>query len=414
MKFLILTQYFPPETGAPQNRLFWLAKSLINKGYDVSVLTAMPNYPQMKIYEGYRHKFYHFEIIEGIKIHRCYIYVSSKKSILKRLLNYFSFVKTSFIIGLFKLNQQDFIFCESPPLFLGITALLLKKLKGAKLIFNVSDLWPESAEKLGIVTNKFLLHVSTKLEETLYRNSEFISCQTQGIVNDIHNRFPDKKIFWLKNGIDTNQFAGSDNNINQNSWRKENGFKVTDFIIIYAGIIGHAQGLEVILNAANHLREFKDIRFILIGNGPEKDKLLELKSKLELNNVTFHDSVSKIKMLSIIKETDAAVIPLKNIELFKGAIPSKIFENLALRKPILLGVEGEAKELFIDEGKCGLNFIPEDDKDLAEKTLMFYNSPELVRKCGENAYNYGVKNFSIEKIAEDFADFIQTKPVQKN
>jgi hypothetical protein len=153
MKLLLLTQYFPPEVGAPQNRLYDLALRLQQKGVHVSVVTAMPNYPQMRIHEYYKNKFYHYEDMSGLQVHRSWIYVTKDRSIIKRLLNYFSFVFSSFFIACFKLRNFDFILCESPPLFLGISGFFLAKLKGAKLIFNISDLWPESAEKLGLVTN---------------------------------------------------------------------------------------------------------------------------------------------------------------------------------------------------------------------------------------------------------------------
>lgn len=403
MKLLILTQYFPPEVGAPQNRLYELAVRLKDKGIDVSVLTAMPNYPQMKVHEGYKGKFYRYEEMTGLHVHRSWIYVSTSKGIFKRLLNYFSFVKTSFWVGLFKVGKCDFILCESPPLFLGMTAYLLKKLKGAKLIFNVSDLWPESAEKLGLVTNKFFLKRATKLEEFLYRKSDLISGQTQGICKNISSRFPDKKIFWLPNGVDLNYY-----NLESvdKTWREKNGFDKDDFILLYAGIIGHAQGLEVIVKAAEQLKNMQHIKFLLLGSGPEKDKLLKLKEDLKTDNVYFLDAVSKKEMPGIVAGSDVAVIPLKRLDLFKGAIPSKIFENLAMKKPILLGVEGEAKELFIDEGKCGLAFIPEDSVDLKNKVIQLYENKAELTQLGENGYNYVNRNFTRDKIANDFFNFL--------
>ena len=167
MRLLILTQYFPPEVGAPQNRLFELAVRLQKMGVDVTILTAMPNYPKMIIHSDYVGKKYCYEEIDQLKVHRSSIFVSTDRSIIKRLLNYFSFVYSSYRIGKKKTGKFDYIFCESPPLFLGISAYLLAKSKNAKLIFNVSDLWPESAEKLGLVTNKLLLKISTWLEEFL-------------------------------------------------------------------------------------------------------------------------------------------------------------------------------------------------------------------------------------------------------
>ncbi|MEO6882582.1 MAG: glycosyltransferase family 4 protein [Bacteroidia bacterium] len=404
MKILILTQYFPPEVGAPQNRLFELAVRLQKLGAEISVLTAMPNYPQMQIYKAYQGKKYFFEEMNGLKIHRSWIYVSSSKSIVPRLMNYFSFVFSSMWIGCFKLEKFDFVLCESPPLFLGITAYVLKKIKRSKLIFNVSDLWPESAEKLGLVKNKFLLSLSSKLEEFMYRKSELISGQTQGIVKNISDRFPEKKIFWLPNGVDLSFYKYDE--IDAEKWRQKNNFSNTDFILLYAGIIGHAQGLEVILKAAEKLKLHPKIKFILLGSGPEKINLEQLKNQLQLENVFFFDVVAKTEMPEIIATSDVSIIPLKKLDLFKGAIPSKIFENLAMKKAILLGVEGEAKELFIDEGKCGLAFIPEDSADLANKILELYNHPISLKTFGENGYNYVQKKFTRDKIATDFWNFI--------
>jgi glycosyltransferase involved in cell wall biosynthesis len=405
MKLLILTQYFPPEVGAPQNRLYELAVRLQQKGIDISVLTAMPNYPQMQVYEGYKGKFYMQESMSGLQVHRSWIYTTTSKSIFKRLLNYFSFVFTSFWVGWFKLGKFDYILCESPPLFLGKTAYALKKLKGAKLLFNVSDLWPESAERLGLVTNPFFLKSATKLEEFLYRQSDLISGQTQGIVKNISSRFPDKKVYWLPNGVDLNYYKAD---AIQSSWREQHQFGEHDFILLYAGIIGHAQGLEVIIHAAARLKEFNTIKFVLIGSGPEKEWLQELKNRMQVHNVFFYDAVGKTEMPAIIAASTVSVVPLKRLDLFKGAIPSKIFENLAMKKPILLGVEGEAKDLFITAGNTGLAFIPEDPADLAEKTLHLYNNRELLQQLGENGYRYVQEKFTRDKIATEFYNWITT------
>ena len=201
MKFLILSQYYPPETGAPQNRLHSLALNLIKSGCDVEVLTAMPNYPKMEIFVGYNGLSYKKENIDGIIVHRSKIYVSKSKGVLKRLLNYFSFVLSSIRISN-KLSKADYIICESPPLFLGISALYLSRRLNAKLIFNVSDLWPESAEKLDIVNNNFFLNLAYKLEKYLYKKSFLVTGQTQGIVANINKRFPNIPTLWLPNGID--------------------------------------------------------------------------------------------------------------------------------------------------------------------------------------------------------------------
>ena len=399
MRLLILTQYFPPEVGAPQNRLFELAIRLSKVGVDVTILTAMPNYPKMIIHEKYKGKKYVYEEMEGLKIHRSSIYVSKDRSIVKRLLSYFSFVFSSLKVGLLKTGKYDFILCESPPLFLGISAYLLAKKKKAKLIFNVSDLWPESAEKLGLVTNKALLKISTWLEEFLYRKSAFVTGQTQGIVANIKNRFPDKAVYWLPNGVDLSYYDPSKYN---SDWRSSHNFFTEDFIFLYGGIIGYAQGLEVILKAANILRDKSKIKFILLGDGPEKERLIKISEQLNLKSIYFYDPVSKLDMPNIVSACTATIVPLKRLDLFKGAIPSKIFESLAMKKPILLGVEGEAQQLFIVEGKCGLFFTPDSETELAAVILKMVDNPSLIAELGTNARRYVDQKFNRNEIAEDF------------
>jgi glycosyltransferase involved in cell wall biosynthesis len=398
-RILILTQYYPPETGAPQNRLSSLAKHLKSFGKEVSVLTAVPNYPQMEIYDGYKARFYLKEEREGIIVHRGWLYISKSKTVFSRLLNYFSFVFSAFIIGLFKIKRNDVIICESPPLFLGITAVLLKWIKRSKLIFNVSDLWPESAEELGIITNRNLLRITKKLEESIYKRSALITGQTQGIVKDIKDRFPNKNVIWIPNGIELSQFNPELANC---GWRNKNGFADSDFIILYGGVLGYAQNLEVILKAAKILENEKSIKFIIVGDGPNKENLLEQKHQLGLGNVFFLPLQLSSQMPEIIKACDAGVIPLRNIKLFKGAIPSKIFEYLIFQKPILLGVDGEAKELFITKGKCGLFFTPQEQKELAINIMRLKNDTALLHQLGLNGEKYVRENFNRQNIAEQY------------
>ena len=400
MKLLILTQYFPPEVGAPQNRLFELAVRLQKLGVDITVLTAMPNYPQMDIYEGYKDKTYVYEVIEGLKVHRSSIYVSKSKSIINRLRNYFSFVISSARVGKAKLENFDFLLCESPPLFLGYSAMRLAKQKKSKLIINVSDLWPESAEKLGVVNNKFLLKLAYNLEEKLYKRSCLVTGQTQGICHNINERFPAVKTYWLPNGVDLGYYNPS--KIEPGIWREKNNFAKEDVVLLYAGIIGIAQGLEVILNSAKNFINTPNIKFVFIGSGPEKDKLLQLKAEQNLINVFFLDAISKKEMPSVLRSVNAAIIPLRKLDLFLGAIPSKIFENLAMEVPVLLGVNGEARQLFIDKGNAGLYFEPENSEALTVAILKLIEDKEMALQLGRNGRHFVNEYFNRENIAQNF------------
>jgi glycosyltransferase involved in cell wall biosynthesis len=401
MRLLILTQYYSPEIGAPQNRLHELAVRLNSMNIDVEILTALPNYPKMEIMNGYKKKKNREEIIDGITIHRSWIYVSKSKSIIARLLNYFSFVWSSYWRGI-KLEQFDYLMVESPPLFLGYSAMALSKKLRAKLIFNVSDLWPESAEKLEIVTNKRLLKFAYNLESKCYRKATLITGQTQGIVNDIKTRFPAKDVFWLPNGVDVNFY--NPDQIEAGKFRLNNGFKESDLLLFYGGILGYAQGLEVILNAANILKTEKSIQFIIQGSGPEKVKLLALKNELKLENVHFLNPVPKNEMPSVLKSIDIALVPLKKLELFQGAIPSKVFEALAMKKPLLLGVDGEARKHFIEKGLAGLYFEPENEVSLAKSILHLSENRNELHEMSENARDYVSKHFNRNQIANAFHD----------
>lgn len=399
MDLLILTQYFPPEVGAPQNRLFELAIRLKKLGINVSVLTAMPNYPQMKIYEGYTSEKYLYEQIEGIPVHRSSIYLPKTKSIIQRLLNYFSFVYSSAITGNKKIGNVDVIMCESPPLFLGYSALYLKRKKKAKLIFNVSDLWPESAEKLGVVSNKWMLKLAYNLEKKLYKKSILVTGQTQGICKNINTRFVNVNTYWLPNGVDVSYYNPD---AVTSTWRKDNGFDITDILYLYAGIIGLAQGLEIILEAAKQLQHQSHLKFILLGSGPEKERLQTLKENYKLSNVYFFDSVTKIHMPQIVKAVDVAIIPLRKLDLFLGAIPSKLFENLSMEKPIILAVDGEARELFVNQGQCALYSEPENIEDLVKNCVLLADDANLRVALGKKGRTYVEKNFNRNNIAQQF------------
>ncbi|MBX2944878.1 MAG: glycosyltransferase family 4 protein [Cyclobacteriaceae bacterium] len=397
MKIGILTQYYPPETGAPQNRLHSLAKYLKKNDHEVSVVTALPNYPRNKVFEEYKGKLSVKEIIDNVPVSRTWIYVGQSRAVLSRLLNYFSFVITSFFRLLF-MPRTEVIICESPPLFLGITAVMIAKLKRSKLVFNVSDLWPESAERLNIINSKWLLGMAYSLERWIYRHSFLISGQTQGIVENIKARFPKKRVVWFPNGVDLTFWQKEHEAYN---WRSELGITDTEFVILYAGIIGHAQGLEIIPQAAQLLFN-RPVKFIMVGDGPEKEKLISMVKDAGLSNVLFVPNQSRDRIPSLINMCNAFLVPLKKLDLFKGAIPSKLFEPLAMRKPVLLGVDGEARELFINQAKGGLYYEPENVPALVKAISQLIDDHRQAEQLGSSGFAFVNQYFNREKIHESF------------
>lgn len=392
VRVIILTQYFPPETGAPQNRLFELAVRMQQAGAEVQILTGMPNYPHNTVQDAYKGKLTHKEEIQGLRVLRSWIYVSKKAGIVRRLLNYFSFTFSSAIYGAYRLNKADVLICESPPLFLGMTGVFLSWIKGARFVFNVSDLWPESVEKLDVLSDGFALRRAYDLERWLYRKSSLVTGQTQGIVQSIQERHPDKRVHWLPNTCDLTLFDPA---------TPPTTVRPDKFVCLYAGIIGIAQGLDTLIEAAALLRDERHILIQLAGGGPELERLQAKAAGLNLKNIEFLGGFAKAQMPGVIASADVAMVPLKKLDLFKGAIPSKIFENCAMEKPLLLGVEGEAKALFIDQADSGWDYEPENAQELAAAIRLAAASPEEAQAKGKRGRAFVKANFDRDVLTEN-------------
>jgi glycosyltransferase involved in cell wall biosynthesis len=269
----------------------------------------------------------------------------------------------------------DFILTESPPLFLGITGYLLSRLKRAKWIFNISDLWPESAVRLGAVKPGWALTLSEKLEAFIYRKAWLVTGQTKTTINCINARFPEVKLFHLSNGVDTVRF-------NPKNFRPEIRKSFSphgDLIFFYGGLHGLAQGLSQILYCAKGAPE--GIRFVFIGDGPEKSLLIKLAQELELTNIEFHDAVASEKMPEILASVDVCLIPLKTT--LPGAVPSKLYEAMASAKPAILIADGEPAEI-VTSAKVGLAVSPGDGQALMNAIKQLSADEKLRTQFGEN------------------------------
>jgi len=403
MKFVILTQYYPPEHGAPQNRLHDLARRWVETGNDVTVMTAMPNYPQGKVFPDYRGKFSDSEVIDGVKVVRSAIWLRKKKSTINQLIAYFSFVFTSLLVGIFKLGNADFLICESPPLFLGFSALLLSFSKRYKLIMNISDLWPESAVQLGMLGPGPALSILEWFEKLLYQKSVLVSCQTEGIVAGVTKRYPEANSYLLPNGVDLDMFPVVEKNI---ELAVELQLDTDKFIVGYGGNHGRSQALGQILDAAEILKETGNprIQFVLFGDGPEKEDLQQIKAVKELENVTFYPSQPREMMAKVQSLWDIALVPLKDIELFDGARPSKMFELMAGEIPFIFCGKGEGAELA---GKSGSAVIVPSEKprELVDAICVLAEStPDKLKKMGGDGRDFVKMNFNRKKIAEDLLE----------
>ena len=402
MNILILTQFYPPESGAPQNRLSDLARRLSDMGHTVTVLTAMPNYPTGKVFPEWRGKLFSCESAEGVRILRTWIYPATGRRFLPRIFNYFSFVFSSIIMGFWRTGPLDYVITESPPLFLGISGWLFSRLRRARLIMNISDLWPESAVALGVVTNPILIGASTQLEMFLYRSSRFITGQTAGIVSNISNRIPGKPVILMTNGVDIQRFPPR-KSIKSSELEAE--FKLEGiFVAGYAGLLGLAQGLETVIEAGRLLRDHPGVVIALFGSGPEKDRLSELSK--DLPNIRIFPPQPSRRVPEILSLFDVALIPLKKNDLFRGALPSKMFEAMASELPLVLSVEGEAEDL-IRHADAGICVRPEDPRAMADAIILLLNDQKARVRMGTNGRTHVFKHYNREHIARNFANLLE-------
>ena len=402
MKILLITQYFYPETGAPQNRLLAMAEQLSQSADRFDVLTSMPNYPMRKVFNNYRWKLFTKDKKKSIRIFRSFIIPSGNGGVVRRLIEYLSFSISALIYGMFALPKYDIIIYESPPIFVGLTARILKIFKAQHLIANVSDLWTESLISLKVVNSSSIIRVSNKIEMYLYRKSSLVCCQTQGIMDHIAKHIDRDKLYLLRNGADIDYMKSVTSSSSFINYRTIFNASDEDFIVLYAGNIGYAQGAGVIIEAARLLEEDKNKKFFIVGDGPEKNMIVKLKEKYNLKNVYIYDSVSRDVLIAMLDASDAFVVPLKRKKLFRGAIPSKIFEALYLRVPVLLGVEGEAYDIFVNKMDAAIPFEPESHTDLARQISILSNDSSLSKNVSNNGYMAINSDFNRYKIIDSF------------
>lgn len=392
MKILYITQYFHPEIGAPTNRALENVKYLADHDHNVTVLTEMPNHPKGIIFDGYKHKLFIKEKVSNFNINRVWVYTNKHKNFITRMLFYISFMFFGLIVALTRWKKFDIVFVTSPPLFVGFIGLMLKTMHiKTKLVFEVRDLWLDAAIELGELNNKKFIKLSKKLEMKIYKKADKIITVTNYFKKRIIIKgIPENKISVIRNGTDSSFLNYSDNRRNKKIGNK--------FTIIYAGNLGLAQNLSTVLYAASELKE-ENLEFIIAGLGPEVSKLHNLAAKLSLDNVQFVGEIPKEEIGYYFEMADCGIIPLKKIETFKGTIPSKIFDYMAFNLPILLGVDGESRQI-VGEAGTGVFFKPDDFKALSQKILFLKNNPDILKEMSKRGNAYVNEYFNREKLAK--------------
>lgn len=404
----ILTHYYPPEVGAPQARLSELARRMTEQGVKVIVVTGMPNYPTGKIFDAYRGRWWMHEEIGGITVHRTWVIPAPNRGFLRRIVNHLSFAVSS-LSAIEHLGPVDVIFVESPPLLIGLPALVYSWAARAPFIFNVSDIWPQSAVELGAIRNRFAIRLAEILEMSLYRRSARVTVVTQGILEKLVSRgVPREKLFLLTNAVDTATYTPKPpdrkliDELGLNDGRK---------VFLYAGTHGMAQGLDVILDVAK-LTTDSNILFLFAGEGADKEHLVARAKTEHIANVKFLPNQPRSVMPSLLNIAYATIVPLRRLDVFKAALPSKMFESMATGRPIVGAVEGEAAHL-IETAKCGVVVRPEDPTALHEAVVSLAEDPERAKGLGANGRTYVVENFDRTVVAERFLEVLRESAAKR-
>ncbi len=396
MRILYITQYFIPEACAPPNRAYANAKYLSQKGHKVVILTEMPNHPKGVIFDAYRRKIFCHEKMDGFDVLRVWVYATPNKNFITRLLFYISFMILGFIYAMINWKQYDTVYVTSPPLFVGAIGIALKHIfPKTKFIFEVRDLWPDAAIALNELKNKIFIKLSRRLERACYIISDKIITATNFFKQEIiKKRINKEKIVVVRNGTDVS------------NWIKVNDENISDrlglnnkFVVLYAGNLGLAQGLETLLYSANELKNEEDILFLLIGDGLENDRLKTITETRNLRNVMFFDEVPKEEISKYLSIAHCGVVPLKKSKVFSGTVPSKLFDYMACELPVLLGVAGEAREI-LEESRGGLFYEPENYYELSKQILWLKNHPNIRTQMGKNGRKFVERFYDRRKLAE--------------
>lgn len=385
MKILFITDNFPPETNAPATRTYEHCKEWVKKGAEVTIITCTPNFPQGKVYEGYRNRLYQKENIDGIEVIRVWSYITANEGFAKRVLDYVSFAFSAFWVGLFQ--KADVIVATSPQFFTTWAAVGISKIHRKPWIFELRDLWPESIRTVGAMKQSRALDWLEKVELWLYRDADRVVAVTEAFKQNLIGRgIDEEKIDVVTNGANLELYAPR---AKDRALLSSLGLE-GKFIVGYIGTHGMAHSLDFIVSSLAKIDD-PDIHFLFVGGGAMKQTIVELAERLALKNVTFLDPVTKEEVPRYLSAIDVSLAPLKKSDTFKTVIPSKIFEASAMRKPTLLGVEGQAQEI-IEKYGAGLCFKPEDETDFLEKLGRLKNDKTLYETC----------QFGCEKLAWDF------------
>ena len=390
MRFLILTQYYPPEVGAAQVRLPAVARELQRLGHSVEVVTALPNYPTGRIFEPYRRRGIVTETIEGVVATRVWMFASMGRGV-RRMVSYLSFTLTCFF-GLMKRRARpDWVFIESPPLTVAVPGLLYARLRGSRSIVNIADLWPDAAQDLGVLHEGQLLRAARRLERWVYRQATVVNAVTTGIERELADgRVERSKLTFLPNGVDVDVFSPT----SSSSAALEDLGLPAQKLILYTGNMGYSQGLANVIDAMQIVGETDpDVTMVFVGDGSEREELVRRVTDRGLENVRFIDPVPPQVIAAILPSAAAAIVSLLDLPTNADARPSKMFPAMAAGRPIIFAGLSEGSRI-VAQADAGIEMRNDDPPAIAAAIRLLTSNPQEADRLGANGRRLVENEFS--------------------
>jgi glycosyltransferase involved in cell wall biosynthesis len=381
-----------------------MTESLVSMGHEVTVLTGFPNWPSGKIYPGYRQRLVQRETVNGVHLIRIPLYPDHSTNSLKRAANFLSFALSAILIGPFVVPRVDVMHVIHPPITVGLSGWVLSRLRGLPFTLEIQDMWPENLRSTGMVRNELVLRFIGFLARRVYRRAKSIRVISRGFrLNLLEKRVPEQKIAVISNWVDTDYYCPLPPDP-----ALQRRFGMADrFNILYAGTIGLAQGLDVVLVAADLLRSHDRIQFVLAGDGVEQNRLAEESRRLKLDNVKFLGRLPGDLMPSLYASADALLLHLKDDPLFEITIPHKLFTYLAAGKPVLAAAKGDVAEI-VRSYDSGVVCAPGNPAELAAAALRLYQmAAEERQKLGNNGRKVATEMFNRGRMVSELSRVLE-------
>ncbi|MEG0197943.1 MAG: glycosyltransferase family 4 protein [Acinetobacter sp.] len=400
MKILLLTQWFDPE---PTFKGLAFARELQQQGHQVQVLTGFPNYPGGKIYDGYKLKLYQREQIDGISVLRVALYPNHDSSALKRILNYISFAFMAMLFGIFATKKADVIYAYHPPLTVGLAAILIKLFRRTPVVYDVQDMWPDTLKATGMLNNQRILNIVGRVCQLVYYFVDHIVVLCPGFKKLLNERgISDDKVSVIYNWCDENSLTQAQPIKSEYQQLLQGRFN-----ILFAGNMGKAQSLDTILDVSTELRSESKIQFVFVGGGTETERLKQRVLDENIENIVFIPRMPMSEIGGVLEHADVLLVHLKRDPLFEITVPSKTQAYMAMGKPLLMAVSGDAADI-VQKAKCGRIALSEDIESIKKAILEIYHlSTDEQCQLGLNAKQFYDENLSLSRGTQQFIEIFK-------